>query len=282
VWSGILWTGLAAVANNTLTCGGEGWWSYPRRRLIRQTMTYAGQDQLFIARDLVNYMQGITGGNLGFVVGSETCGVLRDRTWNAYERKFIGAEIEQLAAVENGFDFAVDCSYVGTTVQKTLALSYPRRGVRTALVFALGSNLEDMSQQIDATVAANLIDATGAGSADTMLIATAADTSQLTRYPLLEDVVPFHDISDPSTLFGHAQSALLARAAPLETLPAVLTHTGPDSQVGSFQTGDAIFVTGTLGYISVNSYQRIMGYEVSVDENGREAVAITMVPDGVT
>lgn len=288
VWSGILWTARAGVRAGTLDIGGEGWWSYFRHRRIRtgsggpspSTATariYNTQDQLFIARDLINYAQGQLGGDLGIVVGSETSGVLRDRTYYAYERKNLGEAVEQLAAVNGGFNFAVDVAYDSSgIIVKTLRLHYPRRGRVTDVVWELGANLEDLTQATDGTRQANLVDALGAGDGDSMLIATAADTSQIAAgYPLLEDTVSFKDVSVPATLQAHADLELRQRARPLATLPTLLARpAAPDTTLGSFITGDSLTVRGEDGWISVNERMRILSWEVSVDENGKETVAV--------
>lgn len=298
IWSGILWTARAGVKAGTLDVGGEGWWSYFRRRRIRtgtggpspSTATariYTAQDQLFIARDLVNYAQGQSGGNIGVTVGTELTtdngGVqrLRDRTFYAYERKPVGEAVEQLAAVQNGFDFAIDVAYDGTgTIIKTLRFGYPRRGRVTDVVWELGANLEDLTQAVDASRQANLVDALGAGDADAMLIATAADTSQIGPYPLLEDTISLKDITVDATLQAHANSELRTRARPIATIPTLLARpTAPDTTLGSFITGDSLTVRGADGWISVDERMRIMSWEVSVDENGKETVAVAFAQE---
>lgn len=284
VWSGILWTARAGSQSGTLAIGGEGWWSYFRRRRIRLTKTYTATDHLAIAQDLINYAQGIGGGNIGIVVGAEVSGVLRDRTYNGYERKKIGEAIEQLASVQGGFDFAIDVAYDGTgTIVKTLRFGYPRRGRVTDLVWDLGANLEDLTQASDGARQANLVDALGAGDADAMLIATAADTSMLSAYPLLEDAITLKDVTVQSTLQAHAAGELQNRRRPVATLPTVLARSAaPDTALGSFIVGDSLTVRGTDGWISVDERMRIMGYDVSVDEAGKETVAVSFAQEDAT
>lgn len=284
VWSGILWTAKASVEGAKVDVGGEGWWSYFRRRLLRITKTYAAADQLFIARDLVNYAQGIAGGNVGLVVGSETCGVVRDQTWYSYERKNIGATVEEFAARAGGFDFAVDVAYDGTgTIVKTFTLGYPRRGRTTLLIWELGTNLEGLAQQFDATAAANQIDALGNGNGDSMLIASAADPGQLASYPLLEDTVTFKDVSVPDTLQGKAALALALQAKPQMTVPTLLARqSGPDTAIGTFIIGDSVQVRGSDGWISIDERMRLQGYDVTVDQEGRESVSVALAQESVT
>jgi hypothetical protein len=278
VWSGILWTARASVEQATVEVGGEGWWSYFRRREIKTTRTYLAQDQFFIARDLLNYAQGISGGNVGVTVGSQTCGVLRDRTYYHYERKNLAEAVEQLAAVQNGFDFAIEAAWSGSSITKTFVPAYPKRGRRTNIVLELGVNIEGLSQDLDASNMANSVTALGAGEGDTMLIATVSDPSQLSAYPLLEATETWKDVSVFNTLDGHARSALTARSETLESIPMVLAHPSPDVSVGSFITGDELSVRGNDGFISVDTIMRVQSYEVSVDENGREVTSLGLIP----
>lgn len=284
VWSGIMWTVPRANSSaGTLEIGGEGWWSYFRRRRIRTTKEYRDPpvDQLAIARDLVDYAQAQPGGNLGIVVGSETSPRTREETYWHYQRKPVGEAVEQLAARQDGFDFAVDVAYDGTgAIVKTFRLHYPRRGRITDVVWELGANLEDLTQAEDATAAANLIDALGNGDGDNMLIATAADTSQLAAYPLLEDTVSYTDVSVPATLQAHAALELQQRAGPVKTLPTLLARpAAPDTTLGSFIVGDSLTVKASDGWIEIDERMRIQSYEVSVNENGKETVAVTFAQE---
>lgn len=301
VWSGILWTARAGSQAGKLDLAGEGWWSYFRRRRIRtgtggptpstaSARIYTAQDQLFIARDLISYAQSVGGGSVGVTVGTELTtdngGVqqLRDRTFYAYERKPIGEAVEQLSAVQGGFDFAIDVAYDGTgTIIKTLRFGYPRRGRITDLVWQLGANLEDLTQAVDGAKQANLVEALGAGDGDAMLITTSVDTSQLAVYPLLEDTISRKDVSMASTLQAHADAELKNRSRPVATLPTLLARpAAPDTTLGSFITGDSLTVRGSDGWISVDERMRIMSWEVSVDENGKETVAIAFAQEDAT
>jgi hypothetical protein len=280
MWGGILWTAKASVGGASVEVGGEGFWSYFRRRLVRTTKVYAGQDQCFIARDLVNYAQAQAGGDMGVAVGAETSGVLRDRTYYHYERKKIGEAVEQLAAVQGGFDFNVDVAWVGGVITKTLRVQYPRRGRATAIVFELGSNIEDLDQEIDATRQANIIDGLGAGEGDATLITTVSDLSVAPPYPLLEDVVTYKDVSVSATLQAASMAELVARSTPVERLPSLTARAGPDTDLGSFITGDTVTARGADGFLSVDQLMRITNYEVSVNQNGREAVAVGLQSEG--
>lgn len=286
-WSGILWAAQASVEAGTLSVAGQGWWSYfrgadgQRGRLLRITKTYTAVDQLAIARDLVNYAQAQAGGNLGIIVGAETGGTLRDQTWYHYERKNIGTTIEQLAARQGGFDFAIETGYdAGGIIRKTFTLYQPRRGRVTPLIWELGVNLEGLAVGVDATKAANQLDALGNGEGDSMLIATVSDPSQLASYPLLEDVVALKDVSVPATLQGQAALRLAGEAEPVVSVgPLLARQANPDTALGTFITGDSVKVRGQDGWINVDELMRIQAIEVSVDKDGYEKVGVTLAQE---
>lgn len=281
VWGGILWTVSADADNFKLSIGCEGFWSYFRRRLIRATKTYAATDQLAIVQDLVNYAQAVSGGNIGVTVGSETSGVLRDQTYNSYERVNLGQAVENLAALDNGFDFAIDVMYDGSGNRlKKLNLNYPTRGARTAHVLDLGANVESLSWNLDASTMANLIDAIGSGDGAAMLLSTAADTTELGVYPLLEDTVSYTDVTVSATLAAHATGALSASRLPVETLPTLITHGTSDLAIGAFRTGDELQVRtqNAGGFLTVNSLYRIAAWTVTPSDDGKETIAFAFAP----
>lgn len=280
-WSGILWTARASASGAGLEVGGEGWWSYFRRRHVRTTKTYTATDQLAIARDLLTYAQAQAGGNLGVVIGAETSGVLRDRTYESWARKNIGGAVEELAAVAGGFDFEPAAAWTGQKVAWTFRLHYPRRGRVTSLVWELGSNLEDLAEDVDSTRQANLVDAIGAGEGSAMILATA--TGARDGYPLLEAVVPLKDVSVGATLQAHADLILKGTRLPLDRVPrALASQRHPDTTLGAYGPGDTVALRAADGWIAVAQSARVMEVAVSVDREGAEAVEVAFAEQGAT
>lgn len=277
LWGGILWAVNVSADDGKIALSGEGFWSYFRRRVLRDSKTYTAVDQLAIAQDLITWAQSQPGGDINVAVGTETSGVARDRTYNDWERKPIGEAVEQLASVEGGFDFAIDADYSGGAITRTLRLSYPRRGRDTSIVFELGTNLGAFTQLVDAKVQANTIDIIGAGDGASMLIATVTDTSAVPPYPLLDDVLTYKDVTLVGTLEGHGDAALAARATPVETIPTIAQF-GPDTGLGSYITGDEATIRGTAGFINVEQRVRIIEISVKVDEQSSEQAVIALQP----
>jgi ReqiPepy6 Gp37-like protein len=278
LWGGILWAASGNADDGKITVRGEGFWSYFRRRVLRATKTYTATDQFAIAQDLINWAQSEPGGSINVAVGTETSGVARDRTYNNWERKNIGEAVEQLAAVEGGFDFAIDVDYdSGGSIIRTFRPEYPRRGRDTSIVFELGTNVGGFSQLVDATVQANNIDVIGAGDGSSMLIATVTDLTAVPPYPLLDDVLSYKDVTLVDTLEGHGNAALAARATPLETIPTIAQF-GPDTGLGSYIAGDEVTVRGDAGFIDVDQRARIIEISVKVDEQSSEQIDIALQP----
>lgn len=287
VWGGIIWTVRKEGGSPFLNIGAEGFWSYFRRRTIRHTLAFAGVDQFTIARDLVSYAQGLPlssgavfpqpGGDMGIDPGAGLSGRTRDRTYHSYERKNLGEAIEQLAAVQDGFDFAVEVTEpTENDFELRLQLDHPRRGRRTNFTFEVGANVELLAWELDATRAENRVDALGAGEGDGMLIATAQDTNLLAMYPLLDGVVAYKDVLVRATLTGHAVERLAALGRPL-AVPKLVVRATPDSDIGAFIEGDEVLVRADDGFVKINGFYRIESFEVQVSEEGHESIGTTFI-----
>lgn len=277
----ILWQAVGSTSDGKLKLGGEGLWSYFWRRLIRARKVYTAVDQLTIVRDLVDYAQAEAGGDIGIVVGSETCGVTRDRIYPAEERKAIGEAVEQLAGVQGGFDFAIESAWSGDRVENRLSLSYPQRGRRTNLLFELGRNVVALSQTVDGGRAANRVDALGDGEGDAVPIATAADANLLGSYPLLEHAGSWSGVKTVSTLSIHARADLAALRLPPDSITVSIRSTD-DIPLGAWIEGDEVQVRAADGWIDVDGWQRIVAYEVKVGAEGDEQIGLTFASTEAT
>lgn len=287
LWGGVLWTRRYDGATGHLELGGKEFLSYFDARRITADAVFTAADQLTIARSLVNTAQAVSGGNIGVQVGAETSGVTRDRTYYAYELKSVGEALRQLAAVDNGFDLAIDVAYSGGVPSKFLRLGYPRRGqiaARSGWVWEFPGNVQGYSWPEDATSQAITSWATGGGSGPGSLLASATSTAQLDAgYPLLEAVHSYGDVIDQTTLQSYATADAKALATPV-TIPVLDVRGDLDPMVGSYITGDELRLRiaddrfpGTATSVGLDTTYRIVRIGVKPPgAGGEEHVTLTL------
>lgn len=261
---------------------------FRRQRLVTSLGPYTAVDQFTIAQAFMNAMQAQPGANIGIVVGSGTCGVTRDRTYYAYERKNIFDALDQLSNVNNGFDWAIDYSYVGGIPTKTLTLSYPRRGRAagtTGLVFELGKSISDYKFLEDGTRSARSVDIFGAGDGADMKIGTYTRNDLIDLgYPLTSDYISLKDITEQSSIDAYAIAGADARAETPTFMTVTLKPNDVDGGLGHWIVGDDVkvsitdihFPLGASGEPGYEHYHRILGYRTTVDLAGAEVIVVTL------
>ena len=274
LFGGIVWAISADIDENTLTVAGEGPQSFLRRRYIRSTLTYTAQDQLDIVRALIDHAQAVTNGTIGITYSTLDSGVTRDRTYNAWERKNVGEAIEQLAAVDGGFDWRYDHNWVGGVPTWSMQFTYPATGRSTEHVFELGTNSRINNYEEDGSTIANLVDTFGSGTGSTMLVATVANTPLQGPYPILEDVQTFGDVSSLTTLELHGRRRLARGAGPTRRVQ-LTTFPNVEPVLGSYICGDRVRVRADHGWAQLDEIMRIVEIGVSV-VGGAETVSLAL------
>lgn len=274
LFAGILWTSKADIAANSLELAGEGIGSYWHRRTINATTTFAAVEQLDIARQLIDTAQAAAHGDIGVDTGSGASGVQRDRTWLHYERKTVGEAVEQLAAVDGGFDWAYQTAWSGGAPTVALYTSFPAEGRRTEHVWEVGTNCALLTYSEDGTSVANVVHARGAGDGDDALLLTAQNAALQGPYPILEAVIAHNDVRETATLAAHARRRLTRGAGPLRH---VTLDTYPDTvpTLGSYIVGDQVTVRADHGWVQLDDWMRIVDMTVSV-EGGAETIRLAL------
>lgn len=289
MWGGIMWGWRANVNNDTVDFAGEGWHSYIRRRVISATVFAEGNDQGEVAEKILQNV--IDAGNpldLQYNI-DDTTGVDRDRVYYWWEGKNAGEALEQLAAVENGFDF-----YYSTTIHPTTGdyvitfnLLYPTTGRETNHVFELGTNVSFVNYSSDGKGITTRWLGFGTGQGAGVLYSTAYDPGAFgyeggTRsYQLLEDVASWPDVVNQATLDEHVARRLIQSTTPSRLI--VLNHY-PDTEprLGTYQIGDQCTVTASRGFVQLDrALHRIVDRRVAVADNGGESVQLTLAPIGL-
>lgn len=272
VWAGIIWG--ARLNNGLVEVAGRGLWSYFRNRRIFDTKVFTGVDQLVIARQLIDYVQALPGGSIGLVTGSETSGRLRDRVYPGYECKPVAEAIEQLAAVQDGFDFEILTERSTSTFTNTFKLHYPRQGRRTQITWEIGVHCDTSAWEVDADRIANFMRALGAGDGDAMLVRDDSNPNLLSEYPRFDDTVSYRDVSDGTTLATYAQLWRTRRQLPL-IMPTITLRPSIDTGLGSFVCGDEVTVRGTDGWTTLDGIYTISSFSTRVSEEGDESTDVT-------
>jgi hypothetical protein len=276
VWGGMLWTsGDVDFDAGTMPINGEGFLSYFRRRVLREKKTYTQQDQTTgIAKDLIDWAQAVTGGDIGIDTSDVAAsGVLRDRTYEAFERKNIGEAIEQLAAVQNGFDFRFQSDWSGGSIVTRFLTIYPNTGRQTNYVLEVGSQMSNLSVKVDATSLATNVDVIGAGEGDVGLIAPISDPSLIGVYPVLDEVESHTDVQELPTLDAFARRRLMLGKTPI-VIPSVEVDPALEPVLGSYVVGDIMRVRGGSGLASIDGRFRVMEIKVSVNDLGGEQASL--------
>lgn len=282
LWGGVVWGVDADVETNRVTISGAGWLSYFRHRYIRSTVTYTATEQLNIARGIIDTAQAVANGDIGVLTSeTHTSGVTRDRTYWGYERRNVADVVQQLAAVQNGFDFRFH-SFRDSNGDITVEFrtTYPATGRRTAYVLELGSNIQLLGYQSTGAYLANTVDAVGAGDGDDLLIRTAQNPAGLADRPLLETVLSLPEVSVAGTLLEHASRRLGRGSTPATSL-AVTVFPDQIPTLGSYVIGDQVYVKGSYGYVVLGGWYRITSLRVQMDSDGGETVTLLLVPGGL-
>jgi hypothetical protein len=289
VFGGLLWAADPDTASDRLGLKCADDLAYFYARTIRSDRVFTNQDQVQIAYALLVVAQLEPSGNIGLTVPAITpTGVLRDRTYYGYELANVGVCLENLASVENGFDYSVlPGGSVETGFTQTWQTHYPQRGVETGNRWTLrepvaaGSTLiAGLSGSDSGEQSVNRMDAVGAGEGLTMLRATATDTASLAAgYPLLDGVTTYKDVSVAATLAAHAREDLRVRVKPPRTYKATLRPDHPDTQPTSFSVGDRVSLDAKWGYLDIDGSGRwrVINRTIRVlDNTGDDRVEVVL------
>lgn len=282
-WGGILWSWQADLAADTLSFAGEGWHSYMRRRIITSTLSYAAADQDTIARSLITTPAFDYGGNdLGIHTAANPHGVPRDRTYYWWDGKDYGTTIEELAAVDGGFDFRYVTSTDGAGLYRIdFVTQYPATGRSTTLVFELGVNVAGLSYTSNAKDLTNYQIGFGSGQGQATLLTTAVTAPSILTYPLLQAVASFPEVIELGTLTTNVRRNLVRSVTPARLID-LEVYAGTVPVLGSYDVGDRCAVTAKRGFVQLDREPyRITAKEIAVDDVGGETVRLSLAPIGM-
>jgi hypothetical protein len=304
LFGGILWATKASSKDPTVQLGGQGRLGYygNGRRFLRDRagmtsatgtpaieITFTAIDVFNIVADLLAHAANYAA-NLGYTavrfhgpgagVANGTLSTnLKTTTYWAYELKNILDAIIELATQSPGFEISESCEWDSANNRPFhyLDLWYPRRGVSAANgpTFIVGKNVSMLGYTLDASKMANVVTATGSGTADAMKTSEASDSTVIGTYPRLEGINTYRDESVDANLAAHAAANLSLSKKPVETLELEVIE-GSDSALTSWGTGDTGLVQATQGFITVNNTYRVLKKSVKIDDKGFPTIGATM------
>ncbi|MDH2387637.1 hypothetical protein QCN29_02300 [Streptomyces sp. HNM0663] len=238
-WGGVLWT--ADVTSDDrgflgLHVQAGGWASYLDHRALFHSQQAWATDQFDIVRGLIDYAASLPGGDIGIVYHTETSGVLRDRTYRRHDQPRIRDLIDQLGAVEKGFEWRIasERDPVSGRRVKRLQLGSPVITAGTSdIVLDHPGPILGYGWPIDATVRANAWQARGASDNRNqtseslpLLSDLLVDDAQIADgWPRLDGTSDYSTVSEQATLAAHARADLDAARRP-RTIPEVTVALG--------------------------------------------------------
>ncbi|MFJ7902368.1 hypothetical protein ACIQ6V_18060 [Streptomyces sp. NPDC096198] len=221
-WGGVLWT--AAVqsdgrGNLAVAVQAGTWDTYLSHRMLYDTLTATQVDQYDIVRELLDYVQSTPGGDIGIEYGTETSGVLRDRTYNRFDLPLVRDLIDQLGSVKDGFEWRIgSLRDAGGRRVKRLQLGSPIRTGHTDIVLDHPGPITAYTWPVDATGRASAWQSRGATSnanqaADSVPLMSAlkvAEQDVADGWPRLDGSSDYTTVTEQATLDAHAAADLAA------------------------------------------------------------------------
>lgn len=241
---------------------------YFLRRYV-PTRKFVGVDQADIARSLASICGDAAGIPLEY--DCPKTGVLRDREYADDENARVYNRLQELAAVEDGFNWTVDVGWADDNhdrVKYTFRTGYPYFGYRPEHpdhVFDLPGNIVgfDHARPWGDGDAATHVRAIGDGEGDarTMSAPVVDVARERAGWVRLEDRRQFSGVTERSTIESHAQKV----AAQLFGGQDVLTLTvrsGEGTDLGDLTLGDAARVTVDAPTRTIDKNMVVVGWSL--------------------
>lgn len=289
-WGGILWTSTLKSSDKgvlTLDVQAATFDSYAGRRRIREAVpsSPAGlpMDQLELARELWRHLQASPGGDIGVTYGGETSGTLRNVSWRDGDETVYSEALDQLAAMDGGFEYHIAVYRDPATGQRTrrLRLGSPRITTSSAdLVLDRPGTVLSYSFPRDATRGGTTARARGASvntnqaQESRPLCSSEAVAQDLidARYPRVDLSFDHNSVTDLAVLDSLA-TAELEQARGAVVIPALtirLDGLVPPALLGRTAR---VRITDEWFREGLDARYRIVGFRIAPAERGRPDTA---------
>ena len=282
VWSGVIWAREYDSASQTLSISAQEIISVYNRRRISTTKTYATfTDPAVIARQLLQYTEGLSHGNTGLKYNSTTTAYSTKNEYQGYQLKSVYSAVKDLAA--RFFDFRIapqwdlTKGYLYNEFQIGVGSDY---NAAYSPIFQFPGNVIEYKFPEDGSSAVNTLYGLGYGANSQKLLATATDPALIGTsgvWPLLEDSASYTDIPDIQLLKDLTLGQLKATSYPPTTVEIVIPPY-VDPYYTGFQVGDEARVNIKDDFFpdGLDTILRIVAISVNPGETGPSRVTVTL------
>ena len=274
-WGGVLWTMTPACDDKgVITCAIQAgtFDSYAGRRYIRSSLTYLNVDQFQVVRNLWQYVQWTSGGNIGLTFGTETSGTLISPSWRDGDETLVDDAISQLTSATPGFEYCVSVFRDPNSGARTrlLRLGAPIRSGTTPLIVDKPGSILTYSFPRDATRAATATRARSSSGQDRPLASSVhtADALIAAGYLRLDSSTDYSNVTDLPTLEGYA-AANLAAAGTSVVVPSLTVQLDGTFTPQMLGTSIRVRIADRWFQTPLDHTFRIIGFRVKPAQRGR-------------
>lgn len=264
-WGGYLWSLRASATDYKATIRGEGYFSRFRRRIIADDLVKKDKDSGDIAWDLIQYSQS-THGTFGITDGHVKTNVLIDHAYCATDLGEVGAAIEELADMDDSFDFWITPS-ISNSNNKVFKTAVPRRGTTKAVTINQ-DNAISANYEIDAMDLSNRIWGVGSGDCNPPDF-EASSAGSISTYGELHSTITFDDLDSLPSVKAHTREELRLNKQPRRQVTVTLEER--DYTWGSFDVGDIITLASNRGLITDSRQMRVIRIQTNFNPENRIA-----------
>ncbi|RLV80086.1 hypothetical protein D3C57_116915 [Streptomyces rapamycinicus NRRL 5491] len=282
-WGGVLWTAtLAATGRGNLGVQIQAgtWDTYLSHRLLYDSLeTTAPTDQYDIVRGLLDYVQNTPGGDLSIEYDTAVSGVLRERKFSRYDLPVIRDLIDQLGAVEDGFEWRI-ASYRDADGRRVKQLQLGTPTIRTGhadVVLDYPGPITSYSWPVDATVRANAWQSRGATNntnqtADSVPLMSAlqlAEQDIADGWPRLDGSSDYSTVEQQATLDAHAAADLAAARSGTVVPEITLDMTRAPISPAMLGSTVRVRIRDLWHPVPLDARYRVVGLAITPPERGR-------------
>jgi hypothetical protein len=288
-WGGLIWDVRAQGGEYAIEAA--SWSSYLMKRYDlagehggRGPYTYA--DRCQVIRNIWDYAQGVTDGDLGVVVdtttSTSTIGTPDDVYHShPYDLTSLGDQVDGLVSDAASPDYACTTSWntAKTAVVKRIRLGWPRLGARrTDLTIASGVNIvEDPEEALSGDDYAQVVIGGGAGDGSAKLRQISAVRNGRLR---LEAAVDYPEIKGNDVLKARVEWERAWRQN-LGSVEQVTIRNTPACPFGAWQIGDDIYTRIHNPWTTYTGWCRITGWTIRPYATGGPQAVIDLKPSAM-